>query len=160
MNRNGLTLVELITVIAIICILVAMGTLNFNSMSRKYAIEGQTRGLYADLMETRLMSMYKKKSHYVTLTAGAYVIYSSGSRSAPAGVVLRKNLRYPITWNGAVGSLIEFDTHGLTNDQRSLCVSQNEAAPAVDSVVIAMARQNLGKRKGGQDCASANIDIK
>ena len=159
MKPNGFSLVELITVMALICILLAIGTLGFNSMSRKYAIDNQTRSLYADLMDVRMKSMYKKKSHYVSLAAGAFVFYSSGTRANPAGIFLQKNLAYPVTWNGN-GALIEFDSQGLTTDQRSICVNQNETAPQVDSIVVSMARINMGKRKASGGCNAGDIDIK
>jgi hypothetical protein len=111
-------------------------------------------------MEIRLKSMYKKKSHYVSLAAGTFVLYSSGTRANPAGEVLRKALSYPVIWNGS-GDLIEFDSHGLTNDQRSICVGQNESAPHIDSIVISRARLNMGKRKAGSNvCDDTSIDIK
>ncbi len=159
MKRAGFTLVELLVVITIMGILMGIGTLGFNSMSRKYAVDNQTRALYSDLMEIRLKALYKKKSHYVTLASGSFTAYSSGDRSTPVGVVMTRLLAKPIQWNGT-GALIEFNSHGLTNDLRSICVTQNETAPALDSIVVATARVNLGKRQAGKDCDAAFIDIK
>jgi prepilin-type N-terminal cleavage/methylation domain-containing protein len=160
MKQNGFSLVELVTVLSIISILLAIGTLGFNSMQRKYGIDNQTRTLYADLMEIRVKSMYKKKSHYVALSAGTFVFYSSGSRTNPVGEILRKRLAYPVIWNGTASNLIEFNSQGLTNDLRSICVDQIETAPHVDSIVVATARVNMGKRKVGKDCDADFIDIK
>jgi prepilin-type N-terminal cleavage/methylation domain-containing protein len=159
MKQNGFSLVELVTVMSIISILLAIGTLGFNSMQRKYGIDNQTRTLYADLMEIRVKSMYKKKSHFVSLAADTFVFYSSGTRTNPAGEVLRKRLAFPVTWN-VNGALIEFDSQGLTTDQRSICVNQNETAPNVDSIVVSMARVNMGKRKVNGGCNAGDIDIK
>lgn len=159
MKQNGFSLVELITVMSIIGILLAIGTLGFNSMQRKYGIDNQTRSLYTDLMDLRMKSMYKKKSHFVTLSAGSFVYYSSGSRAEPTGEVLRKSLAYPVTWNGN-GDLIEFDSQGLTTDQRSICVNPNETVANIDSIVVSMARINMGKRKAGGGCNAGNITSK
>ena len=159
MKQKGFSLVELVTVLSIIGILLAIGTLGFNSMQRKYGIDNQTRSLYTDLMDVRMKSMYKKKSHFVSLAAGVFVFYSSGTRSDPAGEVLRRNLAYPVTWNGSV-DLIEFNSRGLTTDLRSICVNPNETAPNIDSIVVATARINMGKRIVGGGCNAGDINVK
>jgi len=160
MKRSGFSLVELVTVMAIIGTLLTIGTLSFNTISIKYAIESQTRGIYTDLMDIRLKSLYKKKSHFIKLSETAFICYSSGTRSIPNGVLLTKSLAYPITWNGTNTDLIEFDSRGLTTDQRSICVTRNETAPQIDCIVISMSRQNMGKRKAGRDCDADYITIK
>lgn len=159
MKDNGFSLLELLAVMAIIGILLAVAALNFSGMSRKYAIDNQTRSLYTDLMNVRVKSMYSKKSHFISLNTATFIVYSSGTRTLPVGEVLRRNFIYPVLWNGS-GSLIEFDSRGLTDDSRSICVSRNEPASAVDSIVISKARINMGKRKTGRDCGADYIDIK
>lgn len=159
MKRNGFSLVELITVMAIIGTLLTIATLSFNTMSLRAGIDSQTRTLFTDLMDTRLRSLYRKKSHFVTLATGTYIVYSSGTRTTPRGQVLSRTVKYPITWNGN-GSLIEFDLQGLTNDLRSVCVSQADNPATLDSIVISTARTNLGERKANGTCSSDDIQIK
>jgi prepilin-type N-terminal cleavage/methylation domain-containing protein len=65
MKRNGFTLIELLLVIAIIGILVALSTAGFTGMVRKNRIENQTRRLYADILNARVMAMNRNVTHFV-----------------------------------------------------------------------------------------------
>jgi prepilin-type N-terminal cleavage/methylation domain-containing protein len=159
MKQDGFTLVELILVMAIIGILLAVGTLDFSRMTSQYTIDNQTRALYTDLMDTRLKSMYKKKSHYVKLAASTFSVYSSiDSGGNPMGLALTKVLKQPITWG--TPNTIEFNSQGLTTDIGSVCVADGGNPGANDSIVVSMARINMGKRKSGGVCKSVDIEIK
>jgi prepilin-type N-terminal cleavage/methylation domain-containing protein len=61
MNSRGFTLVELMIVIAMAGILMAVATLNFNSMLRKSQIDKQTREIVSDLVSLRIDAMQKKR---------------------------------------------------------------------------------------------------
>lgn len=65
MKRNGFTLVELLLVIAILGILVALSTAGFTGMVRKNRIENQTRRLYTDILNARVMAMNRNVTHFV-----------------------------------------------------------------------------------------------
>ena len=65
MKRNGFTLIELLLVIAIIGILAGLSISGFTSFVTKSRIENQTRRLYADIMNTRVMAMNRNMTHFV-----------------------------------------------------------------------------------------------
>ncbi len=164
MKHNGLSLVELIAVMAIMSSLVAMGTLNFDRISRKYAIEGQTRALYAELMDLRLSALYKKKVRAATLTPTLFNSYSSLDKdNKPVGLISSKRLNWVIAPNAMV-TTIRFDTHGLTSNLGSICTEPSDNPAALDSIIVSMTRINMGKLKSGSVCKKEivkdDIDIR
>lgn len=155
MNRSGFTLVEIMVVIGIISLLLSIGTIQFSRYTLKYETESQTRKLYSDLLEIRSRALFEKKSRAISLAAGSYSLYSSTDTTAPP--VATVTLKRPITNNG--GANIVFDTRGMLTGSQSICVSaENDAA--IDSIVISMARVQMGKRKEGMVCNADNIIFK
>ena len=164
MKQCGLTLVEMITVMAIMSSLLTMGSLSFGRMSQKYAIEGQTRAIYTELMNLRLKAMYKKKVHTATLTSRLFTTYSSLDKdNKPVGLISSKNLDWIIVPNAKVAT-IRFDTHGLTSNLGSVCTEPSDNPAALDSIIISMTRINMGKLKSGRECkkeiVTDDIDIR
>jgi prepilin-type N-terminal cleavage/methylation domain-containing protein len=147
MNKSGFTLIEVLVVIGIVSLLLTFGTLEFNQYTKKASIEGQTRKLYADLMELRSRALFEKHNKVIHLTASSY--------TTPVETV---NLKQAIEYNGS-GDEIVFDTRGLMLDSKTICVVEENGA-AVDSIIVSMARVQLGKRKRGMTCEAANIVFK
>jgi prepilin-type N-terminal cleavage/methylation domain-containing protein len=160
MRKDGFSLVELITVMAIAGTLMAIATLQFSSYSRKAGIESQTRTIYAELMNARQQSMFRKSPYRVTLEANRVRIYSSSDVSVAP--VVQMFLKYPIIWNGFGDDRIDFDTRGYLQDvdsNGSICVEQDDNPGAYDSIVISWTRIRLGKRQAGGECKSGPIDL-
>lgn len=155
MNQRGFSLTELLTVIALIGILSAIGTFSFSQYQVKSRIASQTRLLYGDLMEYRTKALYEKKNWTFKIAATGYGIYSSANTAVEP--VKTVTLRYGVTSDNAAD--VVFSTQGQMtvsgNADKSICISSvNDAA--VDSVLISMTRIQIGK-KTGADCAAANI---
>lgn len=152
MNRSGFTLVEVLVVVGIISLLLSIATIQFSQYTNKYATESQTRKMYSDLLEIRSKALFEKKGRALSLAASSYSLYSSTYTTAAPVATVR--LKQPITYNG--GTKIVFDTRGMLAGSQTICVSaENDAA--IDSIVISMARVQMGKRKGGAACNAENV---
>lgn len=160
MDNRGFSLIELITIIALIGILSAIGTFGFSQYLTKSQITTQTKLLYGDLMEYRTKAMYEKKNWTFKISAASYGIYPSAiTTGVPEKMV---TLKHNVTTSN-VDDII-FDTQSVahfssnTSDltlSKSVCItSANDAG--VDSVVISATRVQIGK-KTGVDCVAANI---
>lgn len=163
MCQRGFSLMELLITIAVMGILLSIGTINWNEMQKKSGVESQIKTIHADLMQVRLQALYGKRSRSVVISDQVYKAYSSAVITPTP--LETKQLRYPVTSNTTGGVLTDylltFDSQGLTNDVGSLCILPTRDilvinAAVVDSIVVSQARINLGKRTTG-DCKSDNI---
>jgi len=149
---------ELMTVIALIGILTALGTFGFSRYTTKTQIVNQTRLLYGDLMEYRLKALYEKKNWTFKIAASSYGIYSSNLTSVTVAPVKTVVLKHPVGFNNS--NDIVFDSQGMSDvsgiSNKSVCISDANDA-VVDSIVISATRVSIGKKKG-TSCAAANID--
>lgn len=81
MRKNGFTLVELMVVVAIMGTLLTIGTLAFNSMTRKSAIEAQTKEIYGDLMKARSEAIYQKSNRSAVVNGVQFSIFPTSDGS-------------------------------------------------------------------------------
>ncbi len=161
MRIDGFSLVELVLIMAIATALMAIGTLQFNSYSRKANIESQTKAFYAELMNARQQSIHKKRSYCVRLNASEFAVYSSSEMSVSP--VVRKSFNFPVIWKGFTNDRIDFNTKGCladVSDNGSICVDMDNNPGNYDSLVISWARIRMGKRQTGGACDSDHIDLK
>jgi len=154
MRENGFTLVEMVTVIAIIGILTAMATLGFRAMTQKSQIEGETKEICADLMTVRSQALFRKRARAVGFTNTQFSIYSSGVTSVPP--ISTKTLKQPITYSSAN---VTFDPSGVADPAVFICVGQSGKAGDADSIIISTTSLMPGIRTGGS-CDNAGISAK
>jgi len=99
MNSRGITLIELMIVIALIGIILAISTMDFNSMQRKGQIDKQTREIVSDIVSLRIDAIQKKRRSAAFLGPKQiqFRSYSSDAEAVTAGTpILTKNLSYTI----------------------------------------------------------------
>jgi prepilin-type N-terminal cleavage/methylation domain-containing protein len=160
MDRDGFTLVELIVVVAIVGILLAIVTPNFQDYTKRSNIDGQTKMLFADLQEARGRSLFERKTVSVALTSNVLKVYSSATVSVTP--LIQKTLKHPVTLTNS--ALITFESGGICNSatpasDQLICV-QTENSAAYDSIIISPTRIKMGKRNPGGACASASVQAK
>ena len=76
-NNRGLTLVEMVTVVAILGVLVIALAFSFQGWLAKYKVEDETKRFYADLSDARARAMQKKKITFVESFSIAFSLESS-----------------------------------------------------------------------------------
>lgn len=157
-SEKGFSLVELVIVIAIIGILLSIGTIAFNDWTKKYNIEKQTKELFSVINDARLRSIHSKKRHGIVLNPSQYVMrnYSSENENRLAGrTILTKTVQYPLMKNSGggtlAGDLFIFDTRGFIDNGVGITILVNPAnsGAAQDCIVLSEGRTNMGKLSNG-----------
>ncbi|PKL51554.1 MAG: hypothetical protein CVV37_05855 [Nitrospira bacterium HGW-Nitrospira-1] len=156
MKNKGITLIELLIVIAIIGILIIALAFSFEGWTGKYRVESQIKEMYADLMNTRVKAMSRNRVHFVTIAANQYTIHED-TAPAPDGNGVqdvndtqlpgfpKTNLRYGLAWALALGGdTVTFSTQGTTTALGTIC-AYTTFDPDYDCIVISPTRINMGK---------------
>lgn len=154
LNKRGITLVELLVVIAVIGALIAAAAFTFTGWQARYNIESQAKTMYMDLMNARTKAMQKNRKFFAILTSTSYSLYEDVN-PAPDGdgdyvndpvlPTYPKTVTYPINWTGwGLPAALSFDKSGLVSAQGTIWFTTTESAD-YDCIVMAYTRINLGK---------------
>lgn len=166
-NPSGITLVELVVVIAIMTILLSLATIAFNNYQVKYNIESEIKTLYSDIMGARMHAMNENKPYVVKFTSSkSYItaIDNDGNGDYNAGDIRvpkysKSGLKYPLKWNFSGNSdRLTFDNRGLVNINGKVIVDDNNIKNDIkvdrtndaeyDCIVISNTRIKMGKYDG------------
>ena len=166
MAERGFSLVEMVIVIAVISILLAIGTLKFNDYALRYHTEAQTRTIFSALLKARADALYERRATRVKLYASRFDVYSSTQDDTKgAAPVLSQALSYPVMCslqkgNPVNGYLVDFDTTGFTANWCSICVDSGDTSGTVNSVKVFGSRVSLGYKGAADACSADNITIR
>ncbi|QOX79207.1 prepilin-type N-terminal cleavage/methylation domain-containing protein [Trichlorobacter lovleyi] len=158
MSNRGFSLTELIVVIALISIMLAVVTLNFNDWQVKYNIEAQVKEMLTDLTDVRSRAISTKQQHRVILNPTSYTFRRYSSEFDAAGTeVFRRPLKYQIqqfstgTYSAFSNFTLTFDDRGYTTSLVTIAVGPGLGSPAYNCIGVHTARVNMG-RINGNNC--------
>jgi Tfp pilus assembly protein FimT len=164
MPSRGFSLVEMLTIMATVALLVALGTVMFQRYDRSFRREAQTRFILAQLMKARMQAITQHRVIRVKLYPDRFEVYSSGTDDRNgASPYMVQQLRLPLSSNAVGfggGAHVDFKETGLTDDWCSICVDADAQSPGLDSIVISATRMSPGSKDKGNECTSDNITIR
>jgi Tfp pilus assembly protein FimT len=184
-REEGLTLIELITVITITGILLLALGFQFSDWMGRYKVESEIKEMYVDLMSAKARAMKRDRVYFVSLTATRYTInedvspwpdgdgtLTSADNTGPAGYTdpipfLNKDLNQelPITWSGTSDAApqIQFSKRGLAayagSNNYAICSNTTSDAD-YNCIEISETRIEMGKVNIGDACNAANCVVK
>jgi type IV fimbrial biogenesis protein FimT len=154
-ERGGFTLVEIMITLAIVGIVVMLATSTFRGMMEKYQVEGETKQMYADLMDARGRAMQRNRAFFVQITGNGYSTYED-TTPAPDGDgsldnttdtrVVSVTVRHAIDPGGL--SDFRFNRNGIASATGTIRLSST-ALPDYDCITIQMTRIKMGQINAG-----------
>ncbi len=152
MRQEGITLIEILVVVAIVGLLAALAGVEYAGWTRKYTAENEIRVLYGDLMGARVNAMQKNVRHMVALSAEKYDVCEDddldGSCDSMVNGLSKSNLKHSLLWGlGGGGDTISFDRRGLSLVNGHVNIVADGAE--IDCVNISATRINVGRMRSG-----------
>jgi len=161
-ERRGFTLVEIMVALAIVGIVVMLATSTFRGMMEKYRVEGETKQMFADLMDARGRAMQRNRASFVQINGNDYQTYEDTS-PAPDGdgslqnadtlITNAKVSRAIVTGDIAVPLSFNFNRNGIASVTGFIRFSST-AQPDYDCIWIRATRIKMGQYNAtGNACA-------
>lgn len=154
---RGISLVELMTVVAILGVLLVILGFSFQGWLAKYKVEEETKRFYADLSDARARAMQKKRMTFVDLAARRYRTFED-TNTAPDGNgvyeqaadtgIANTTTSYDIvpTLNPAA-TQFAFDREGLATATGTIRLDSS-LSPDYDCITIRTTRLRIGRYDG------------
>ncbi|MCL5024099.1 MAG: type II secretion system GspH family protein [Nitrospirae bacterium] len=175
MKQSGMTLIELVVVVAIIGILVMAMAFQFVGLIQRGKVESQIKTMQVDMMDARARAMGRNVQYVVALSADRYDICEdtppfdgqclAGELTTGISKTLSKSgLRYPVRWNLTVmvpANTVLMSGRGFVTPDGTIWLLNPETGAVYDTsevdydcIVTSLTKINIGKYNG------ATCDIK
>lgn len=153
-DNRGVSLVEVMTVVAILGVLVVILGFSFQGWLAKYRVEEETKRLHADLSDARARAMQKKRMTFVDLATRQYRTFED-TTTAPDGNgifepgadtrITDTTTRYDIVpaLNPA-GTQFAFDRDGMATATGTILLDST-LSPDYDCITIQTTRLRIGR---------------
>lgn len=163
-RESGLTLIELMIVIAIFGVMAVMLSNSYRAWSERYKVETEVKEFYADMMDARARAMQRNRLHFVALYGTGteytrYVVYEDtspkpdgdGTLDNTADAAVRDvRPRYPVVTSPTGTTLIRINRDGtLDLDGATIRVPPPDVVRAdYDCIALTRTRIKMGRYDG------------
>lgn len=154
-TRGGFTLVEIMIALAIVGIVVMLATGTFQEMMEKYRVEGETKQMFADLMDARGRAMQRNRVFHVQITSNEYKMFED-THPPPDGdsdltgsdtQMISVTVKHAITPTGGLSGF-RFNRNGIASATGTIQISST-ATPDYDCITVRETRIKMGQLNAG-----------
>lgn len=162
-NQRGVSLIEIMVVLAIVAILVTMA-FSLRTWADKNKVEAEIKELYVDLMNFRLAAIHKNRTHFISVTETDYTVNEDtspppdGDGELQVSDTVVKTEAVPLTLNWSDDAeLLVFDSKGVISDAVGVIPDADaiyitsDVSADYDCLQITSTKISLG-RMNGADC--------
>ena len=155
-DRGGFTLLEIMIALAILGIVVVLAVGNFQGMMEKYRVEGETKQMFADLMDARGRAMQRNRAFFVQISANGYKTFEDtspapdGNGSWESADALAANAIVQHTIITVPGGLSDFlfNRNGIASETGTIRFVST-AQPDYDCITVQATRIKMGQINAG-----------
>jgi prepilin-type N-terminal cleavage/methylation domain-containing protein len=165
LGRRGVSLLELLVVIAVSGVLTGIAGFTAQGLLSQYDMERQVRQMQSDMMNARVQAFEKKRAYFITVTNSCYQITEdtneSGGTTPDLGDralwSMPKQFKFHSQWNGTfimkANGIISTSAHPLlANAALAIRFENDEIKPEYDCISVGPTRIKEG-RWNGLKCA-------
>jgi prepilin-type N-terminal cleavage/methylation domain-containing protein len=155
-GRGGFTLLEIMIALAILGIVVVLAVGNFQGMMEKYRVEGETKQMFADLMDARGRAMQRNRAFFVRINANGYGTFEdtspapdgNGSWESADAPAANEVVRHTIlTVPGGLSDFL-FNRNGIASETGTIRFVST-AQPDYDCITVQATRIKMGQINAG-----------
>ncbi len=158
MNNQGLTLIEIMVVVAIIAMLAGFALTGYHATRSKVKVENEIKALYGNLENARLRAFTEKRVWGIAWSGSPFSSYELRYDTNSDGSIIDSggynstgtvsDLQFPIKRTGS-SNYVTFKTSGLANNLVTLYVDSVSDAE-YDCVSVGRTRTKMGHWDGSK----------